>query len=152
MDWLVDIQKTSVAMKVKKYMIPTDLQIHEFRYLPHEKIQSVYYGLQSNKQLLKKTLYLGAILMFRYFLKKFYNQSIMVLTFSSVKQGFQKHLLVWILGNFQRDYYKRIKSSILTNRECYTNLIRATRGSAIDAILVFSLTSPLLKVNNEKKC
>ena len=152
MDWLVDIQKTSVAMKVKKYMIPTDLQIHEFRYLPHEKIQSVYYGLQSNKQLLKKTLHLGAILMFRYILKNFYNQSIMVLTFSSVKQGFQKHLLVWILGNFQRDYYKRIKSSILTNRECYTNLIRATRGSAIDAILVFSLTSPLLKVNNEKKC
>ena len=45
-----------------------------------------------------------------------------------------------------------IKSSILTNRKCYTNLIRATRGSAIDAILVFSLTSPLLKVNNEKKC
>lgn len=133
-------------MKVKKYMIPTDLQIHEFRYLPHEKIQSVYYGLQSNKQLLKKTLYLGAILMFRYILKKFYNQSIMVLTFSSVKQGFQKHLLVWILGNFQRDYYKRIKSSILTNRKCYTNLIRATRGSAIDAILVFSLTSPLLKL------
>ena len=123
-------------------MIPTDLQIHEFRYLPHEKIQSVYYGLQSNKQLLKKTLYLG-ILMFRYILKKFYNQSIMVLTFSSVKQGFQKHLLLWILGNFQRDYCERIKSSILTNRECYTNLIRATRGSAIDAILVFSF---------EKKC
>lgn len=104
-------------------MIPTDRQIYEFRYLPHEKIQSVYYGLQSNKQLLKKTLYLGAILMFRYILKKFYNQSIMVLTFSSVKRGFQKHLLVWILENFQRDYYKRIKSSILTNRECYTNLI-----------------------------
>lgn len=124
-------------------MIPTDRQIYEFSYLPHEKIQSVYYRLQSNKQLLKKTLYLGAILMFRYILKKFYNQSIMVLTFSSVKRGFQKHLLVWILENFQRDYYKRIKSSILTNRECYTNLIRATRGSAIDAILVFSF---------EKKC
>ena len=139
-------------MTSKRHQIPTDLQIHEFRYLPHEKIQSVYYGLQGNKQLLKKTLYLGPILMFRYILKKFYNQSIMVLTFSSVKQGFQKHLLVWILGNFQRDYYNRIKSSILTNRECYTNLIRATRGSAIDAILVFSLTSPLLKVNSEKKC
>ena len=150
MDWLWHPKDVS-RHESKKYMIPTDLQIHEFRYLPHEKIQSVYYGLQSNKQLLKKTLYLG-ILMFRYILKKFYNQSIMVLTFSSVKQGFQKHLLVWIPENFQRDYYKRIKSSILTNRECYTNLIRATRGSAIDAVLVFSLTSPSLKVNNEKKC
>ena len=150
MDWLWH-PKDVRRHESEKYMIPTDRQIYEFRYLPHEKIQSVYYGLQSNKQLLKKTLYLG-ILMFRYILKKFYNQSIMVLTFSSVKQGFQKHLLVWIPENFQRDYYKRIKSSILTNRECYTNLIRATRGSAIDAVLVFSLTSPSLKVNNEKKC
>jgi len=118
-----------------------------------EKYSRYIMGYKATNSFSRKPCTLiGAILMFRYILKKFYNQSIMVLTFSSVKQGFQKHLLVWILWNFQKDYYKRIKSSILTNRECYKNLIRATRGSAIDAILVFSLISPLLKVNNEKKC